>query len=202
MEPKFQTSFIPKKIAEDDSRNRVSISAETNIFTLAATVVFVVISLLYGGLFFYKGVIIKQVEKARQDLISASDAIQPDKIQEIIDNNTRINNSLEILDKHLATSRLMMFLSDSTIKKLKFNEFLYQNKDGVASVIIDSEVQTYNAFAYQQEVLAKSEYVKNPTFTDISLSDDGNVKFKFSGRIEQSLVSYKKALESTITINQ
>ena len=69
MEPKFQTSFIPKKIAEDDSRNRVSISAETNIFTLAATVVFVVISLLYGGLFFYKGVIIKQVEKARQDLL-------------------------------------------------------------------------------------------------------------------------------------
>lgn len=202
MEPKFQTSFIPKKIADDDSRNRVTINAETNIFTLTATIVFVIISLLYGGLFFYKGVVVKQVEKARQDLISASDAIQPEKIQEIIDNNTRINNSLEILDKHLATSKLMMFLSDSTIKKLKFNEFLYQNKDGIASVIIDSEVQTYNAFAYQQEVLAKSDFVINPSFTDISLSDDGNIKFKFSGRIDQSLVSYKKALESTITINQ
>jgi hypothetical protein len=201
MEPKFQTSFIPKKIAEDDSRNRVSISAETNIFTLAATVVFVVISLLYGGLFFYKGVIIKQVEKARQDLISASDAIQPDKIQEIIDNNTRINNSLEILDKHLATSRLMMFLSDSTIKKLKFNEFLYQNKDGVASVIIDSEVQTYNAFAYQQEVLAKSEYVKNPTFSNIGLDSTGNIKFQFTSTIDSGLLSYKKSIE-TLSVNQ
>jgi hypothetical protein len=202
MEPKFQTSFIPKKIVDDDSRNRVTINAETNIFTLTASIVFVIISLLYGGLFFYKGVVVKEVEKARQDLISASDAIQPEKIQEIIDNNTRINNSLEILDKHLATSKLMMFLSDSTIKKLKFNEFLYQNKDGIASVIIDSEVQTYNAFAYQQEILAKSDFVINPSFTDISLSDNGNVKFKFSGRIDQSLVSYKKALESTITINQ
>lgn len=202
MEPKFQTSFIPKKTVDDDSRNRSVVYTDTNIFTLAATIVFIATALMYGGLYFYKNMLIKQVAEADSQLVEARTAIQPEKIQEIIDNDSRIKNSEKILDRHLATSKLMIFLSDSAIKKIRFSELMYQNKDGIASIAIDSEVQTYNSFAYQQEVLVKNEFITNPYFDDISLSDNGNITFKFTGRIDPSLVSYKKALESRITINQ
>lgn len=202
MEPKFQTSFIPKKNIDDDSRNRSVVYSDTNIFTLTATIVFIATVLMYGGLYLYKNMLVKQVAQADSQLIEARTAIQPKKIQEIIDNNHRIKNSNKILDSHIATSKLMIFLSDSAIKKVRFNEFMYQYKDGIASITIDSEVQTFNSFAYQQEVLAKNEFIKNPSFDEISLLDNGNISFKFTGRIDPTLVSYKKALESRITINQ
>ncbi len=202
MEPKFQTSFIPKKTVDDYSRNRSIVYTDTNIFTLAATIVFIATVILYGGLFFYKNMLVKQVAQADVQLIDAKTAIDPKKIQEIIDNDSRIKNSQKILERHLATSELMVFLNDSAIKKIRFNEFMYQNKEGIASVVIDSEVQTYNSFAYQQEVLVNNEFITNPSFENITLSDNGNITFKFTGRIDPSLVSYKKAIESTVTLNQ
>ena len=200
MEPKFQTSFIPKKTIDNDSRNRVVAISDTNIFTLAASIIFIVTLLLYGGLYFYRDYVIEQVKKADTALTEAEAAIEPKKIKEIISNNSRINNSLKILDGHLATSKLMLFLQDSALKKVKFSEFTYQNKDGVPSIVINSEVQTYNSFAYQQKVLVENEYIQNSGFSDILLGDNGNIKYKFSGRIESSLVSYKKSLE-TLTTN-
>lgn len=202
MEPKFQTSFIPKKTVDSDSRNKSVVYTETNIFSLAATIVFITTTLFFGGLFLYKNMLVKQVAQADSDLESARSAIQPEKIQEIIQNNLRITNSKEILDRHLATSRLLTFLSGSVLKKVKFEELSYQNKDGVPSIIITSEAQNYNTFAYQEQVLSSNEYIKNPSYTEISLTPNGNIRFKFSGRIEPSLVSYKKGVESSVTINQ
>lgn len=199
MEPKFQTSFIPKKTIDNDSRNRVVAISDTNIFTLAASIIFIVTILLYGGLYFYRDYVIEEVKKADAALTEAEAAIEPKKIKEIISNNSRINNSLKILDGHLATSKLMLFLQDSALKKVKFNEFAYQNKDGVPSIIINSEVQNYNSFAYQQKVLVENEYIQNSDFSDILLGDNGNIKYRFSGRIEPSLVSYKKSLEALTT---
>lgn len=195
MEPKFQTSFIPKKQIGGESE-KISIVEETNIFSLAATLVFVVTILMLGGLYGYRYLVLKQISEADAKLNEARSVIQTDKIQNLIDANSRITTGVSLLERHVITTKLLTLLNDSSIKKIKFNDFTYQNKDNTPSIIIDGEVSDYSALASQNDVLKKNELIKNPDFGDFLLSDNGFVRFHFTARLDPSLVSYKKSIES------
>ncbi|MEK6624860.1 MAG: hypothetical protein AABY86_07830, partial [Bdellovibrionota bacterium] len=56
----------------------------------------------------------------------------------------------------------------------------YENKIDGPTIVINGEVLTYNALAYQQEVLSKNESLKQTAFSDITLKENGNVKFHFT----------------------
>lgn len=198
MEPKFQTSFIPKKQIGGDTE-KINIVEETNIFSLAATLIFIVTALMLGGLYGYKYLVLKQISEADIKLNEARSAIQPDKIQKLIDANSRITTGVGLLENHLITTKLLELLNDSSIKKIKFNELTYQNKDRAPSVIIDGEVTDYAALASQNDILKKNELLKNPEFGDFLLSDNGFVRFHFTARLDPTLVSYKKSIESLDT---
>ena len=64
MEPKFQTSFIPKKPIVDDVGVGVGVVRETNIFSIIAGIFFVLALLTSGGLYVAKIVINKQIAAA------------------------------------------------------------------------------------------------------------------------------------------
>ncbi|TSC70388.1 MAG: Uncharacterized protein CEO12_412 [Parcubacteria group bacterium Gr01-1014_46] len=200
MEPRFQTSFIPKKQIGDQSDYSDKIR-ETDIFSLAATMISIVTVVLFGGLFFYKSVLVKQIAKADIEVNNARSAIQPEMIKELIDANSRITTSINLLEKHVATSNLLYILGDLALKRFKFNDLTYSIKNGVPSITAQAEVQTFNALAQQQDVFSKSEYIKNPIFSNIALSDTGGVKFSFSSTVNFGAISYKKVLES-LTLNE
>lgn len=200
MQPNFQTSFIPKKPVGGDVE-KISVVHDTDIFTLAATIVFIVTALLYGGLYFYKNLLVNQIAEANKQLEDARSAILPEKIKELLDANSRINTASILLEKHLVNSRMLALLGDLSVKKLKFNDLNYSNKTGSPTIKINGEVQTYNALAKQQQIFTESEYVKNPTFSNIALDANGNIKFQFTSTIESGLLSYKKTIES-LSVNQ
>ncbi len=199
MQPNFQNSFIPKKPIDNTPDRPSGTNPEINIFSLAATIVFICMALLFGGLYFYKTILVKNLATAKEELESARSAIEPENIQKILDANSRITTSVGLLEKHLTTSKLLVFLGDSVVRKMKFTDLLYTNKDGIPTITINSEVQTYNAFAYQESVFSQNELVKFQDFSGISLAENGNIKFKFTARLDPSLVSYKKSLESINT---
>ena len=198
MEPKFQTSFIPKKQIGGDS-DRVTVREGVNIFSLASTIIGLFTALLFGGLYGYNTLLLRQIVQADQDVNSAREAIQPEEIKKLLDDNSRITASISLLENHLATSNLLYLLGDTAVKKLRFNDFSYVNKNGSPSITIGGEVQTFNALASQQEALASNELIKNLHFGDLTLGDLGSVRFKFSARLDPSLVSYKKVIENNNT---
>ncbi len=200
MQPNFQTSFIPKKPVSGES-DKTSVVHDTDIFTLAATLTFIVTALLYGGLFLYRNMLDKQIVEAGKQLDDARSAILPDKIKELLDANSRITTASNLLEKHIVNSKMLLLLNDLAVKKLKFNDLTFSNKTGVPTVRINGEVQTYNALAKQQEIFANSEYIKNPTFSNIALGEGGSIKFQLTTTIDSSLISYKKSVES-LSINQ
>jgi len=200
MQPNFQTSFIPKKPVSGESE-KVNVVHDTDIFTLAATITFIVTALLYGGLYFYKNLLVKQIGDAGKQLEDARAAILPDKIEELLDANSRISTVNGLLERHVVNSKMLVLLGDLAVTKLQFNDLTYTNKTGSPVLRINGEVQTYNALAQQQDILTKNEYIKNPIFSNITLSDGGNIRFQFTSSIDLNLVSYKKAVES-LSINQ
>ncbi len=200
MQPNFQTSFIPKKPVAGEVE-KVNVVHDTDIFTLAATIVFIVTALLYGGLYFYKNLIVKQIAEANKQLEDARSAILPDKIKELLDANSRIDTASNLLEKHLVNSRMLLLLGELSVKKLKFNDLVYSNKTGSPTIKINGEVQSYNALARQQQIFTESEYVKNPTFSNIGLDAVGSIKFQFTSNIDSNLLSYRKAIDS-LSVNQ
>ncbi len=200
MQPNFQTSFIPKKPVSGETE-KSAVVHDTDILTLAATMIFIATALLYGGLYFYQSLLIKQITAAGLQLEEAKSAILPEKIKELIDADSRIATVNGLVEKHVVNSKMLVLLGDLSVKKLQFNDLTYSNKTGSPTIKINGEVQTYNALAQQHDILTKNEYIKNPTFSNISLGEGGNIKFQFTSSIDLSLVSYKKTVES-ISLNQ
>ena len=203
MEPKFQSSFIPKKpIGSTGTTSSVSVIRSTNIFSVMATVVFLVTLATSVGLFIYKNVLTDQIAQADKDITANRAAFQPEKIQQLVDANSRITASGTLLEKHVVVSKLLGLLQQLTLKKMHVSQFDYSNKNGASLLNLVGEVQTYNALAEQQDVFSKSEFIKNPVFSNFNLGDNGYITIAFSATIDPTLISYKRAIQASQTQSQ
>jgi|SRR3989338_301759 len=202
MEPKFQSSFIPKKPIITGSVAQSVHVHSVNIFSLLATVIFVITILVAGGGFIYKNVLIGQIATADKNLAAAREAFQPEKIQELIDANAKIMVTKELLEKHVVVSELLAVFQELTVKKMRFSSLVYTSKtEGLPALSIDGETSTYNAMANQQDIFSKNEFLKEPKFSDFALGENGTILVKFFTKVDPRLVSYKKMVES-LSINQ
>jgi hypothetical protein len=196
MEPKFQTSFIPKKPVGSSQGSGIEKIQSTNIFSITATIIFIVTILVSVGLFFYKNILNNQIETANANIEAARADFEPEKIQQLLDANARILSVKNLLENHVVVSRVLVLMQDLTVKKMRFISLNYVNKNNDPTITITGEIQTYNALAEQQDAFLKNESMKNPGFSDFNLGDNGYISVNFSSKIDPGYVSYKKMLES------
>ncbi len=198
MEPKFQSSFIPKKpiIATSGGRINMVHGGSMNLLSLIATVAFVITLVTSGGVFAYKRLLMSQNEEAGKAIASAKTAFQPEILRQLIEANSRIKTSNSLLQKHIVVSNLFTLLEDLTVKKIRFKELIFLNKNGALTLSMKGESQTYNAIAVQKDALKKSEFIINPEFFDFTLNSSGTIDFAFSSTLNPKLVSYKDLIES------
>lgn len=201
MEPNFRTSFIPKKPIVSTQSVGAPVIKTTNILSLVSNIVFVVVILVSGGLFFYKNLLSNQIVKAGEDLEAAKGAFQLDKIQELIDVNARLMATNNLLDQHIAVSELLLFLQEVTVKNVRFDDFVYKNEISSQSIKMKAEGMSYNALASQGDIFSKNEFIKNPYFYDFTTMDNGYIQADFSSNIDPTLVSYKKMIDSLSSVS-
>jgi hypothetical protein len=195
MEPKFQTSFIPKKPIGSSQGSGIDVIHGTNVFSIAATIILVFTIIISGGLFLYKNFLVNKIKESDKNIIAARTAFEPEKIKELINVNNKIISAKTLLDKHVVVSKALSLMEVLTTKKMRFSELNYTNKEGELILNITGEIQTYNALAEQQNIFLKNEYMKNPVFSNFSLGDNGSILVNFSTAINPSLVSYKKTIQ-------
>ena len=196
MEPRFQTSFIPKKPIGSPDGSGVKIVHSTNLFSVIATVIFIITVLMAGGLFFYKNILANQIKESEKKLAEAQDAYALSSIKELLDVSARITSANSLLNKHVAVSKVLVLIGDLTVRKLRFTDLTYTIKNNIPTVAISGEVQTYNALAEQQDKFLKNEFIKNPTFSNFNLGDNGYIIVDFSTNIDPNFVSYKSTIEN------
>lgn len=199
MEPKFQTSFIPKKPIVSGQGSGIKVVRSANIFSLIATIFFIVTVIISGALFVYKRVLLDDIEKAKLAVDNADKAIQSTLIKDLIDTNSRIVATKNLLDKHIAVSKLLSKLESLTIKKVRFTELSYKNQETGSVLLIKAEAQNYNALAQQENAYSTSDFLVNPQFSNFILTDNGGITVDFTSNINPSTISYKESLESTPT---
>jgi hypothetical protein len=198
MDPKFQTSFIPKKPLIDTSKPSAARREEAgNIFNVIAGVIFVFTLLALGGLYGYKFFLNKQIETEGSKIAEARAEFGVDKIQEIISKNSRLSITKDLLEKHVLLSNLISLFQTDTLTKTRFSNFQYTSSpEGKESKIqISIEDRSYNALASQEEIFEKNISLKNVNFANFALLPNGYVGAQVTAEISPDLISYKSLIE-------
>ncbi len=195
MEPKFNTSFIPKKPIVETPAVSGKRSGSFNILSALSTLIFIVTILAAGGLFVYKNVLNGQIAKAEQEVNDAREAFQTQKIQDLLDANARIVATKNLMNSHVAVSELVALLQNLTLKTVKYTKLTYNSEKGAPTLNIDAEARSYNALADLSDQFLKNDFVKGQIFSNFNLVDNGNVKVNIFATLDPSLTSYKRALD-------
>ena len=199
MEPKFQTSFIPKKPIVTAPGSAFSPIHSTNIFSTIATILFILTLIASLGLFLYKNILLGKISEGEKNLSEARSAFQPEKMQELIYANSRIIAVNTLLQNHLMPSRLLSLLETLTLKKTRFTRLEYGVHKGAYTLSIDGDVLSYNALSEQLDVFTSSDFLKEVTLSSFNLGENGIVKAVLSSHFSPSLVSYKEYTSSVKT---
>ena len=197
MEPKFQSSFIPKGpiTATASSISMGQREKGKGLFYSLSLVIFGISIVLAMGVFGYKYYLKYSIKQMGNDLENARATLQPELIDELTRLDNRLVSAKELIAKHQILLPLFEFLEVSTAKAVRFNDFTYLMTDGGLELTMKGEARGYTALAFQADVFNKSQYFKGSIFSDLNLNDKGDVNFTLRTMVDPALVSYKKAVE-------
>lgn len=196
MEPKFQSSFIPKKPVVDSPKMLGPVSKNVNIFSVIATIAFIITMAGSGWVFIYGRMIESDLKNADKELVEVRAAFEADKIQDLISESTRLDSIYSLLKKHYAVSQVLVLLQDLTLKNMRFDNLSYRAQEGKPTIAMDVEANGYNSIAYQKEVFEESGLLSAVSFSSFSLGDGGVVKSKFNASVSPKLVSFEQHINS------
>jgi len=197
MDPKFQSSFIPKgPINTAGSLSRGPIIKQRNIFGIIGMFIFVVTVILAIGVFGYTKYLESSISKMGDELEQARAALDPSVIKELSLLDARINATKNLLDNHIVLSPVFDFLEGSTLQAVRFTNFDYASGDKGLSLSMNGQSRGYASVALQSDKFNESKYIKSPVFSDLTLDEKGNVLFSFKATLDPQIVSYKRFNES------
>lgn len=192
MEQNFQTSFIPKKpMIEQRATPARPVGF---LFIISIFILFTVI-LSTGGLYFYKGTLVKNLVQMQNNLNLAKNRFEPSRITELQVLDKRLNASSEILSKHIAITPIFKALSDITMKTIRYTKFSYDlGGDTGPKILVKMSGQAvgYRSVALQSDLFTQNKNLIDPVFSNLTLNNSGNVLFDLEFSVDPSFVNYKQ----------
>lgn len=200
MEPKFQSSFIPKGLSTSSGADLLTgrnyKGRKKSLLSFLALVIFIISVVLAVGIFGYKFYLIYHIDKMGADLDQARSTLQPEIIDELTRLNNRIISTKNLISEHRVVTPLFEFLEISTPRTVRFRDFNFSMTEGDIGLQMKGEAQGYVVLALQADIFSRSEYFKDPIFSDLSLNDRGEVTFIFRTTIDASLISYERKIKN------
>ncbi len=200
MDPKFQTSFIPKKVMSEPTY-RTGIS----LFLLLSIIIFLITLGISGWVYLEKQALMKNIEETKQTINDNKNSFDPDTIQDIVSLNSRIITAESLLKKHITVAPIFSFLQDHTLKNVRFKSFSFTNDgkniegENSVSISLGGQAATWETLASQADEFGKQEYRKiihEPKVSSFSLNPDGGVSFSFSAFVQPEFISYESLVNS------
>lgn len=199
MEPKFQSSFIPKGPAVSTTTTSSATKykpAGRSFFGFIAVTIFVISVLLALGMFGYKFYLDYNIKQMSAELDNAWTTLEPDVIRELTRLDSRIISTQSLIASHQIITPLFEFLEDSTPVTVRFRDFKFGQSDLGMTLSMGGEARGFTALAFVADIFNGSKYFKNVIFSDFQLNDKGNVTFSLKAVVDPSLVSYKRSLDT------
>ncbi|MCK9352004.1 MAG: hypothetical protein WCT49_03870 [Candidatus Paceibacterota bacterium] len=197
MDTRLRTSFVPKKTLVSRSTAQGGGSV-INPFLSLGIIIFFMSAALTGGAYLYKALIQKQIASNKADLVKARESFEEKTIIEWKRRDNRLKVAAELLNLHKVISPIFTTLEATTLRTTRFMNFNFTSADdGSLFIKMKGEGLSYTSVALLSDSFNAQKKIKDPVFSDLSLSDKGGVNFLFTGSLDPSLVSYKETFNQT-----
>lgn len=194
MEQNFQTSFIPKKPMVRES----AVAPRTiGFLTIIALFVLFTVLIVTGALYFYKTIMAKNVVTMKSNLTLAKNRFEPERIKELQVLDKRLDAANQILKQHIAITPIFEALQSTTMKSVRFTKFTYSlgevENPGI-NVKMSGVTLGYSFLALQSDLFAQNKNFIEPVFSNLALTENGNVSFDLNFSVSPSFVDYRVML--------
>lgn len=207
MDPKIQTSFIPKKslatVAKSQSANTSGTEGGISIVFLIALIIFISVLALAIGVFLYQQFLFQDIENKKVSLDRARSAFEPTLIEEMSRLDFRMKSASEILNNHKALSEFFSLLENTTLVSIQFKDFNYNiDESERISISMNGVASNFNSVALQSDIFGDNKFIQEPIFSNLNLDKKGDIVFDFTAFIDPKLLSYKDTKVSSNVNNQ
>lgn len=190
MDPRLQSSFIPKKPLTEDRVYRSS--GRTSVFLVVSIIIFIVALAGSFGVFFLNQYQERIIATKDKDLLKTQDDLSGNLIKDLGRLDQRIEASDALLKQHISVSSVFKLLQELTAKSIRFNDLNYSIvPPDTIKLTLKGEGRSFNAVSFQSDVFRASQSLKNPLFSDVRLDDKGAVLFSIETGVDPALVLYK-----------
>lgn len=196
MEPKFQSSFIPRGPIATSSTVARTQAAPKSLLGFLATLIFSLAVAASLGVFGYNKYLSYQIGKMGSDLEAARAAMDTESIYELVRLDSRIDSTETLLSRHTMLTPLLELIEDRTVSSVRFTSFQLAPSDNGISLSMNGRAPTYSSLALQAEAFKGSTSLKDPAFTNLTLDEVGNVTFTLTALIDPNLISYQRNLQA------
>ena len=215
METKFQTSFIPKKqLSQTGSHVSSSSYGISSLFLLIGSVIFIVSIAGAAGAYFWNDHVNTLQLQYKAELATRQKEFGIDKIEELKQDQNKIDTARKLIDNHLALSRVFGVLGKFTTEDVRFMSLDISAPSGPTAATDSIKISmrgygmSFPSVAWQSDVLSQLEkyiprkLVKNPILSDPSLDSSGTVSFGFSATMDAQNFLYKNSSVTSSTTDQ
>ena len=198
MEPKFQTSFIPKTpIVSGGSSFTNTSPISLNLLATFVVSFFIISILVSGGVFGFTYYLKSQIESLNITLREAKSAFDSPQDKNILLISDQLKSIKALLTEHKVISPLFQVLEKETLPTVKWSSFMFtRDAKGAVSAVIKGEAQSYASLAQQSKILLDSQAFKGVSFDNLTLSNTGTVEKTIKVIINPDIIKYTSKLES------
>lgn len=192
MEPKFRTSFIPKKaLVTASNLQKKSGEGSLGVITLLVLIIALGAIVLSVGVFLYQQILEASITRKTDTLERARAAFEPALIQTLVRIDTRLGAAETILNQHITPSVFFETLENLTLKSVQFQDFrLTRVGNGKISISMKGIANDFRGVALQADVFGNSKLIREPIFSNLNLDQDGKAVFSLSAFIDPSFINF------------
>jgi hypothetical protein len=204
MEPKFQTSFIPKTpIVSGSSSFTGGAKVSVNILGTFVVLFFITSILASVGVFGFTYYLKSQIESSNTALSEARAAFDSSENKNILLVSDQLKSIRVLLTNHKVVSPLFQILEKETLPTVKLTSFVF-NRDAISGgvfVNIKMEAQNYASLAQQSKLFIESKAFKSIDFSGATLTDVGTVETTIKAMINPDITLYINKLQTLSVVS-
>ena len=195
MEPKFKTSFIPKKSFEQPApiqpRGGGGKGGSLGILGIAGIAIFVMAAASAGGVYFYRWSLESSIADKAVQLEQAREAFQPALIRLLERLDIRLKTADQLLNNHISFSALFPLLETTTYADVQFKGMsVAQDSNNQIAMTMQGEARDFDVVALQSDVFGQNRHILEPVFSELDVVDQNRVSFNVRSRIDRQHLLY------------
>ncbi len=205
MEPKFQTSFIPKKQVTTIGGTIGGVSTQpkqktslSSAYMALAVILFIVSVLGVAGAFAWKYYSGEQNKNYNNQLAMREKQYKIEEIEKLKTTSVQLTTAETLLKNHIAFSKIFDQIGKMAISEVRFmNMDLKVNDGGKITVNVKGLGKNLPAVAFQSDVLGDlakygvTSIFTNPVIQSPGLESTGAVGFGFTADVDRSALLFK-----------